>query len=495
MKTRRKLSILSLMLALFMFLFSFGACAPDSDDPDLKPSTDGVVSVTLFRSPSKTEYIVGETFDPSGMVVKITYDDGHTENVLYEDCTYNREALTLNDNQIVITYGGKSATIPIVVRTAQSTSIASIYVASKPTKTEYLMGEKFDPTGLVVKAVYGDNTEVDLNMSELTLSRLAGDTMPAGENVITVNYGTVSTTFTVNVSKHSIRITSADTASYRMEAESTDLNTYTLPSWAAGRSKTEGGSWASNGTILSNLSGSDGYIEYGVYSEIEGNVALYLTCMNGHGSGTWEIDKGFALSWNGETFKSGASVPSKGWSTPQKIYLVTVPLKKGDNTLRLTIAGTCPNLDCVDFVINPDETEFLRIEGESADTTNATLHSQYSYLESSTGASGGKHLSNWWAQKGSYEFKFEAEKAVEAKLYFRVANGTTSAFTIAESLGITLNGTKVETTAVAQITGGYKTYATVLVATVNLKAGENTLQLEILGNFANLDYIEFVWTV
>jgi hypothetical protein len=370
MKTRKKLSILSLMLALFMFLFSFAACAPDTGDPDPTPSTDGVVAVTLFRSPSKTEYVVGETFDPSGMVVKITYDDGHTENVLYEDCTYNREPLTLNDNKIVITYGGKSATVPIVVRTVQGTSIASIYVANKPTKTEYLLGEKFDPTGLVVKAVYGDNTEVDLSISELTLSRLAGDTMPAGENVITVNYGTVSTTFTVNVSKHSIRITSADTASYRMEAETTDLNTYTLPSWAAGRPKTEGGSWASNGTILANLSGSDGYIEYGVYSEIEGTVALYLTCMNGHSS-AMSIDSAFELSWNGETFKSGVSVPSKGWSSPQKTYLVTVPLKKGDNTLRLTInkSGNCPNLDCVDFVINPEtpetpeptETETLRI--------------------------------------------------------------------------------------------------------------------------------------
>ena len=91
----------------------FGEKAEDSDSKVLS-------SITVSTNPTKTDYNVGETFSPAGMVVTASYTDGTTAALNAGSYTYTPNgALTANDTVITIHYseGGimKTTTCAITV--------------------------------------------------------------------------------------------------------------------------------------------------------------------------------------------------------------------------------------------------------------------------------------------------------------------------------------------------------------------------------------------
>lgn len=73
-----------------------------------------LVGIAVTRAPTKTTYTVGEEFDPAGMVVTATYDDGSTSPVTGYAYTPDA-ALTAEDTTITIAYLGKTAEQAITV--------------------------------------------------------------------------------------------------------------------------------------------------------------------------------------------------------------------------------------------------------------------------------------------------------------------------------------------------------------------------------------------
>lgn len=68
----------------------------------------------MTTQPTKTTYIEGQSFDPTGMVVTATYSDDTTAEV--ENYTYSPSgALTAEDEEVVISFGGKTASVSITV--------------------------------------------------------------------------------------------------------------------------------------------------------------------------------------------------------------------------------------------------------------------------------------------------------------------------------------------------------------------------------------------
>ena len=127
------------------------------------PSAD-VTSIEVTTAPTKTEYMVGETFDPTGMVVTATFDDGSSQVVT--DYTLNPDTTTpltadVESIEISYTYDEKTVTttqpITITERTVQS-----IEITTNPTKISYVVGQEFDPTGMVVTAVYDNGDPADV---------------------------------------------------------------------------------------------------------------------------------------------------------------------------------------------------------------------------------------------------------------------------------------------------------------------------------------------
>ena len=70
---------------------------------------------------------------------------------------------------------------PEVVKT-----VKSIKITKKPDKTEYMAGDKFDPTGMVVTAVYDDNSEAVLPVTGYTIFH--GDKLTQGQTDVTIQY-------------------------------------------------------------------------------------------------------------------------------------------------------------------------------------------------------------------------------------------------------------------------------------------------------------------
>ena len=70
---------------------------------------------------------------------------------------------------------------PEVVKT-----VKSIKITKKPDKTEYKAGEDFDPTGMVVTAVYDDNSEAVLPVTGYTIFH--GDKLTQGQTDVTIQY-------------------------------------------------------------------------------------------------------------------------------------------------------------------------------------------------------------------------------------------------------------------------------------------------------------------
>ena len=112
-------------------------------------------SVAVTHAPTKTAYNVGETFDPTGLVVTATYADGTTEDVT-DGCTFSPTVMAASTTAVTIKYQRAGVTVTttqaITIRT-----LSSISVTTAPTKTAYKYGEKFSSAGMVITAKYSDN--------------------------------------------------------------------------------------------------------------------------------------------------------------------------------------------------------------------------------------------------------------------------------------------------------------------------------------------------
>ncbi len=112
-----------------------------------------VEKIEVTTQPTKTSYVEGQSFDPTGMVVTATYN-GKTKVVTGYTISPSG-ALETTDTAVTITYGDQTAEVNITV---VAKVVESIEVTTEPTKTTYTAGETFDPTGMVVTATYNDET-------------------------------------------------------------------------------------------------------------------------------------------------------------------------------------------------------------------------------------------------------------------------------------------------------------------------------------------------
>lgn len=81
-----------------------------------------VVSATVETAPAKVAYIAGETFDPTGMVLNVTYADTTTGTVTVTDAsqvTFSTDPLTEGQTSVEVTIGVAKVTVEITVAAAQ----------------------------------------------------------------------------------------------------------------------------------------------------------------------------------------------------------------------------------------------------------------------------------------------------------------------------------------------------------------------------------------
>ncbi|GAB6086301.1 bacterial Ig-like domain-containing protein [Alkaliphilus crotonatoxidans] len=121
-------------------------------DFDITIDQRRVTELSLDYSQMKTEYLVGETLDTTGLIVKALYSDG-TEEALNSDDYIVMGYDSSEAGQVVISihYNGAIATIKLTII---SLSITSLDILYHPAKTTYYPGDSIEIQGLTVLATY-----------------------------------------------------------------------------------------------------------------------------------------------------------------------------------------------------------------------------------------------------------------------------------------------------------------------------------------------------
>ena len=220
-------------------------------------NTPNLVSIAVSTPPTKVIYKAGEYFDPSGMVVTATFDNGTTKTV--SGYTYSPTGtLQQDDSVITISYTKKG----ITKTTTQNITVVyltSIAITNPPTYTSYYDDEIFNTAGMEVTAYYSDSTSAVIT----TYSISPSGTLPYGTTSVTISYseGGITKTTTQNVSvsirtydyTNSTVITSGGTYNLSgLGATHRNIRVICIGGGTGGNGGKNGNSGASRGTCTSN---------------------------------------------------------------------------------------------------------------------------------------------------------------------------------------------------------------------------------------------------
>ena len=154
-----------------------------------------VASISLDATSVTKECFVGDNYYPTGLQVTAIYNNGETRLVNLADVTVDTlDTETAGTKMLTVTYAGKTATLPIVVKAVE---LETITVDSTNMKTEYFVGETIDTTGLVVKAVYNNGSETALAFADVDFGTV--DMTTAGTKNMVVTYQQKTATVEINV--------------------------------------------------------------------------------------------------------------------------------------------------------------------------------------------------------------------------------------------------------------------------------------------------------
>ncbi|MBO4421007.1 MAG: bacterial Ig-like domain-containing protein, partial [Lachnospiraceae bacterium] len=146
-----------------------------------------IKGIKITTVPTKTIYTAGEGFDPTGMEIKVTYEDESFE-ILSEGFTWSPEnAFANNDDKVTISYtlNGETYTTDLAVTVNPSYDVLeSIELTTPPTKTNYIEGQSFDPAGMVVTGTYEGGVSKEITGYTIAPS----GALTVNDSVITITY-------------------------------------------------------------------------------------------------------------------------------------------------------------------------------------------------------------------------------------------------------------------------------------------------------------------
>lgn len=152
--------------------------------------------IVIIVNPNKMNYIRGEKFDPTGMVIMIIWSDNSREEISSGYVVKTTTGLTEDNRTVIITYKGKN---PALLETTINVSveppeISRIEIETYP-KTEYTLGSDFSTSGLSLRVYYVDGTSEVVNRDYT----IESTTLVVGKNEIVIEYKGKSTSVTVTV--------------------------------------------------------------------------------------------------------------------------------------------------------------------------------------------------------------------------------------------------------------------------------------------------------
>lgn len=139
------------------------------------------VSVELKGTEGKS-VTEGMKLDVSGITAEVTYDNGTKATVNVTEDMVAADTSKVGKATAKVTVEGVSSTFDYEVKAKELTGIV---ITSSPSKSTYLVGQKFSSDGLKAEAVYNNGTKADVTAS-VKLSSV--DMAKAGTQKVTVTY-------------------------------------------------------------------------------------------------------------------------------------------------------------------------------------------------------------------------------------------------------------------------------------------------------------------
>ena len=164
-----------------------------------------VTQLELRSGPAKKDYESGDHLDRTGMQVIAKYNDD-TEVDVTSECMITPDPLVTGLTEVTVSYGGKSVKVTGLTVTEKAANLVRIRVATPPKKVDYVAGQVFNKTGMVVMADYDNNNAVDVT-DEVTIS--PSGALSAGMTEVSISYTdtnkqTAVTTQAISVAKKAV---------------------------------------------------------------------------------------------------------------------------------------------------------------------------------------------------------------------------------------------------------------------------------------------------
>lgn len=185
---------------------NFGSAAMFEFFEDTTVENKAIKSITIEKNPAKTEYVVGDELDTTGLEVMATFDDESHSIISNSLLKFSPTIFESEGKQIIkVTSSQNSqATAEFTVTVSKNTKeVSDIFVDHLPEKTRYFVGDSIETKGLVVKANYTDGSQGYIFDDQYTVT--PGTFIDSGSEVpVTVTYKydeTKTATFNVEVTK------------------------------------------------------------------------------------------------------------------------------------------------------------------------------------------------------------------------------------------------------------------------------------------------------
>ncbi len=142
-----------------------------------------IVDVQMVTPPTISNYGEGDIFDPTGMVLKVIWNDGWEQLVTDgKNCIFSPAGpISADTEEITATYDDKVFTLPVNVN-----RLTGIKVVSQPARKLYAEGEAFSVVGMQIVGLL-ENSEDGKIITDYTLSDNAASLSPS-DTKVTVSY-------------------------------------------------------------------------------------------------------------------------------------------------------------------------------------------------------------------------------------------------------------------------------------------------------------------
>lgn len=254
-------------------------------------------------------------------------------------------------------------------------TLTAIEVTTPPEKTSYYSGDLFDSKGMVISAVYSDESKEALQ---------SGDWAYVPTRPLSITDTAVTVTYNKKTVKYAITVTEETVTgeTLRLEAEAAKL-TGIFNKSAKDQNLAGGpldcynivyndGIGASGGAAINNFNEAGNVISWTVNASAAARAMLTVRVAARYKSSTIQttsFDDMFTLSVGGVEYKTGKNVGPTGATLANNYYdfnLITcnVALSQGDNVISLTeVSGISGNLDYIELTSSAtltDKTDGLK---------------------------------------------------------------------------------------------------------------------------------------